>query len=692
MAFRFFALLGLAFFLVGASWPDGWYPKYGSGTSYRPGPAVYIPLQPGAAGFHLAAVPGATTSVPRVEGIKVSRGKNEFRVILDLSNRTDFWYWTAIDQSEIAVEFPSIQAFSGRALNTGVEDLVGVVNFEVYQSGKGGRVVVPLKRPGTVRKIHLEPGNATGRHRLIVTIANIPGVTPPANGQGMAWGGGEEIDRVDLFRSGPKGVVMAEVKPKEPPKPATVIAPAEKTGPVKPAPVEEPVEMAAEEADQTEKPATPDIRITPPPLNPDAPATPPVTRPSTPVSNDAFLAALTNLAKTHKRILAANADVEAARASLSATRGGWFPTLDITGHYGYEIQRKDEGVDDTHMPTREIDFKITQLLWDFGATTESISLSELALSQAEVTRDATVQAVLTEGITAYLDYARSQEVLGFARLSEANIKRQAEVEDIRVKRGSGFSSDVLQAKAQLAGADSRRVQAEGALIRSGNRYNAVFGRFPDAAAKFGSLKMAPDLLPPTMAQAVEISIAGNPQIEAVRIASEIARANTRIAEATEYYPSFNLIGEAKYKQDVGGTIGFKGEQIVRVELTFPFNLGGTSMDTLQASKHAFLASDSRLADAREQIAERTRVAWQRLQSAAETSGYLHNQANIAAEFLRLARKERELGKRTLIDVLAGETAFTNASADAASADIDKAIAGYTLLAVMGTLSAGVIAN
>jgi len=673
MAFRFFVLPGLIFFLVGASWPGGWHPKFGSGTSF----------QPGAGQIHLAAIPGGITSVPRVEGIKVSRGKDEFRVILDLSNRTDFWYWTAIDQSEIAVEFPSIQAFSGSALNTGVEDLVGVVNFEVYQSGKGGRVVVPLKRPGTVRTIHLEPGNAAGRHRLIVTIANIPGATPPANGQGMAWGGGEEIDRVDLFRSGPDGVVMAEAKPEEP---AKVIAPEKKVGP------EKTVEVVAKVPDQTEMPATPDIRITPPPLNPAEPATPSIARSSTPASIDAFLAALRNLATSHKRVAAAKADLAAARASLNAARGGGFPTLDITGHYGYEIQRKDEGVDDTHMPTREIDFKITQLLWDFGATTESINLSELAVRQAEVALEATVQAVLTEGITAYLNYTRAQQVLDFAHQSESNIKRQAEVEDIRVKRGSGFSSDVLQAKAQLAGAEARRVQAEGALIQSGNRYNAVFDHFPEAAAKFADLKMAPDLLPATMDEAVEISIAGNPQIEAVRIASEIARANTRRVEATGYYPSFNLIGEAKYKQDVGGTIGFKGEQIVRVELTFPFNLGGTSMDTLQASKHAFLSSDARLADAREQIAERTRVSWQQLQSATETSGYLHNQANIAAEFLHLARKERELGKRSLIEVLAGETAFTNASADAASADVDIAIAGYTLLAVMGTLTAQAIAN
>jgi len=66
---------------------------------------------------------------------------------------------------------------------------------------------------------------------------------------------------------------------------------------------------------------------------------------------------------------------------------------------------------------------------------------------------------------------------------------------------------------------------------------------------------------------------------------------------------------------------------------------------------------------------------------------LRNQANIAAEFLTLARKERKLGKRSLLDVLNGETNLVNAESDAASAERDVDIAAFTLLAVMGKLAA-----
>lgn len=395
---------------------------------------------------------------------------------------------------------------------------------------------------------------------------------------------------------------------------------------------------------------------------------------------------LTALVANHKRLKAAKSDHESAKSGAEVAFGAWYPTLDITAHYGYEIQRKDEGVDNTHMPTREIDFKVTQLLYDFGSTGDTIEQSDLTVSQTEVIYEATKQALLLEAISAHLGIISASEILRFARGSEDNIKRQTELEDARVKRGSGFSTDVLQAKAQLAGAQARRVQAEGALHQARYRYMAVFGHAPDDLAALKKPALPLDLLPPDLEATVELAIKNNHQIEATRLASDIARTQTRKADADGFYPKFNLIGENKYKQDAAGTIGFKGEQIIRVEATYNFNLGGTSFDTVEASKQAFMASESRLGDARDLIAEQARNAWQQLETSRVNAQFLANQSDIASEFLDLARKERRLGRRSLIDVLAGETALINASSDKAAAENSVAVAAYTLLAVLGQLT------
>ena len=88
--------------------------------------------------------------------------------------------------------------------------------------------------------------------------------------------------------------------------------------------------------------------------------------------------------------------------------------------------------------------------------------------------------------------------------------------------------------------------------------------------------------------------------------------------------------------------------------------------------------------------EQARNAWQELETSRLNLEHLRNEANIAAEFLELARKERALGRRSLIDVLAGETALINASSDAASAETDMAIAVFKLLSSMGRLEVGAV--
>ena len=60
-------------------------------------------------------------------------------------------------------------------------------------------------------------------------------------------------------------------------------------------------------------------------------------------------------------------------------------------------------------------------------------------------------------------------------------------------------------------------------------------------------------------------------------------------------------------------------------------------------------------------------------------------AHCRDEFLRLARKERKLGRRSLLDVLSGETVEINASSDATNAENQVIVAAYSMLFVMGDL-------
>ena len=66
---------------------------------------------------------------------------------------------------------------------------------------------------------------------------------------------------------------------------------------------------------------------------------------------------------------------------------------------------------------------------------------------------------------------------------------------------------------------------------------------------------------------------------------------------------------------------------------------------------------------------------------------LAEQSELSGAFLELARKERTLGKRSLIEILAGETAEINAKSDAAEARGSIASTSLVLLSAMGILEA-----
>jgi len=399
---------------------------------------------------------------------------------------------------------------------------------------------------------------------------------------------------------------------------------------------------------------------------------------------------LEQLVKHHKRVLAATADFNKSEEDAAAAWKGWHPNLAVTANIGHERQNKQTGSADTRLVPRNLEFAVTQKVWDFGATNASIRIARLNSNKARLALKATKQAVMLEGIQAYLNIIRVNKLLAFADSSAANIKRQTELEDARVQRGSGLSTDVLQAKTQLAEANARIVELKGALKKAFNRYLAVFGYVPKDPSKFTEPRLPLELLPTSIDQAVENALKGNPQLASTQIDSFVTRETTRATRATEFFPSIDASAEAKITEDKGGTAGSKQERLIKLEATYNLSLGLTAINTLRSAKQDATAKLNVFADTRDQIAEQARNAWDDLDTLRAKAELKHNQANIAGEFLDLARRERQLGNRSLIDVLSGETAMINASSDAASADTDVAIAVFSLLTVLGQLTPGIL--
>ncbi len=406
-----------------------------------------------------------------------------------------------------------------------------------------------------------------------------------------------------------------------------------------------------------------------------------------PAMADEYRQALVRLAEGHKRVAAAKADLNAAKAAAAKARSGWFPDLTLTSSAGHQRIYKNNADESTRKPTRELTFGLRQTLWDFGTTNTTIDKAEVGVRQAEAALAQVTQDLLLEALAAYVNLERAHLTEGFARQSVTNIEKQTGMEESKVTMGGGFTSDVLQSKSQLAGAQARLVRAKGQLITANNRFRALFGREPTAEDARQHIALPHDLLPTTLDNAIEQGRKGNRQLETLRLTSEAARTEIDRVRGSELYPKINAIAQRKWERNPDGVSADRTQHIFKVEMTYQFNTGLGTLDSIEAAKQAYLSVDNKFIELQDLVEEQVRNAWENLETARDNAGHLDNQVHIAGEFLKLAGEERLHGRRSLIDVLSGETSLINAQSDAASAKADVTIAAFTLLRSSGLLEA-----
>ncbi|MFP6714792.1 MAG: TolC family protein, partial [Alphaproteobacteria bacterium] len=236
-----------------------------------------------------------------------------------------------------------------------------------------------------------------------------------------------------------------------------------------------------------------------------------------------FTEELRDLIDNHKRILATKATVDSLTEGSSISKKAYWPEISVTAIQGHESRKNVEGTLDTGLGASEFDASITQPidLWDSKGS--AVEIAELQLEQGKLGLQQTIQSVILEAITATIGLSSATLIEDFARRSVSNIKTQAQLEDARVAKGSGLSTDVLQAKIQLAGAEARLTLAGGALGQSINRYRAVFGYEPPGRDTFPIIILPLSRVPASKDECVRLALENNFQIRSLRSAEELAR-------------------------------------------------------------------------------------------------------------------------------------------------------------------------
>jgi outer membrane protein, adhesin transport system len=378
------------------------------------------------------------------------------------------------------------------------------------------------------------------------------------------------------------------------------------------------------------------------------------------------------------RVSAARTDEQGALERRDEVfRRAWTPNLSLTAQVG-DQHYQTESIPGTHRGANTTTLRGTQLLFDFGRSMGQVDEADAVIRQTGAVSLATRDGVLLESLTAHWSAVRAREVLEYSRRSEASVQNLTKIESSLVELGRGYESNVLQAKVQLAAAEARRVRAEGALSIGplARRVDYAVVAQPVAAR-----------LPASLDQAREAALKNNRQLQVGMYRSQALSHRAASVLPREVAPRLELVAERSQRNNWDTTMDNSrvDDNKVMLQLSWNFNLGLAGNSAKSAADQDLKASTQREAETRDLVLEQVSIAWRNVLVARQNTSTLANQVRIAGKFFEMATAERQMGRRTLLDVLSAEVSLINAMSDLVSSEVDGNIAALTLLQATGQL-------
>lgn len=393
----------------------------------------------------------------------------------------------------------------------------------------------------------------------------------------------------------------------------------------------------------------------------------------------------------HPQLRAAIETSKGAEKNIGVQGAGNLPTVEFNSDYGYEwitnpTERSANAKGDSSMMRQVAGLTVTQNLFDGFATESAVKTAEIGKKESKTTEESTRQSLIFEGISAYLEVLKQVRRINSALENEANIKRQMELEDERVQRGSGIGIDVLNAKSRLQTAIDQRVGYEGQLAQASDQYLQVFGHAPDIAAM---LDPSPplDLLPQTMEEAIDIAVKNNPNLINSELAADKAKEAKRGVMA-EYYPTVDLVGAMNYENDKNATEGTRRDWSVIVEANWTLFSGFSTRYSSQKAAFDYGASKNTAAYTLRKTVEGVRRAWHEMETTQQRLALKENDLVLKEEIFLSTRKQRESGAEgvDVLNVLDREKEVSQTRIEYADLFYDTRRAIYSVLFSIGRLT------
>ena len=327
---------------------------------------------------------------------------------------------------------------------------------------------------------------------------------------------------------------------------------------------------------------------------------------------------------------------------------------------------------------------VTQNIFNGNRSANGVRQAESQVQQSREQTRNTEQNTLQNGATAYMNVLRDTAILELNKNNITVLEEQLRQTRDRFNVGEVTRTDVAQSESSLATARSQYFTAQANLQTSIANYRQIIGVEP---RRLEAARPIDPLLPRTLEQAIAVSLAEHPSIQSAFHNVDVAELQVQLNEGM-LYPTLNLVGNVQAaNQYEGYPAGKLFNGSILGQLTIPLYDGGNTYASIRQAKE--LLAQARLqADLQRDMIRATVVSsWGQLESAKAV--IRSTQAAVKASEIALdgVREEAKVGQRTTLDVLNAQQLLLQSRVNLVSAQRDRVVASYTVLASVGRLSA-----
>jgi outer membrane protein len=396
------------------------------------------------------------------------------------------------------------------------------------------------------------------------------------------------------------------------------------------------------------------------------------------------------------------AGVRASDETLPQASAAWRPTATATGQFGYNYldfsasggAASFGGVAAATGPSSirlrrgtdpgTLGLTVTENIFNGNRTVNGVRQAESNIFGARESLRNTEENVLLSAATAYMNVLRDAAVLDLRKNNIIVLEEQLRQTRDRFTVGEVTRTDVAEAASSLATGRSDYFTAQANLKTSAADFRRVIGIEPKRLEPARTIE---DLLPRTLGAAVDSALAEHPTVQAALHAADAAALQVKLAEG-QLYPSLNVVGGVQQNYNLQG---FPGERLfngsIAAQLSVPIYQGGADYAAIRQAKETLGQARLQADLQRDLVRSAVVSAWGQLESARaviQSSTAAVKAAEIALDGVR---QEAEVGQRTTFDILFQQQVLLNARVGLVTAQRDRVVASYAVMAAVGRLSA-----